>query len=59
MTRTFRKSSYSGGEGNCVLMANTLDAVADTKNPGVVLELPGLRKLVCLVQTDVITLPTR
>lgn len=29
----WRKSSYSGNQGNCVELAHTLDAVRDSKNP--------------------------
>lgn len=35
--RKWRKSSFSGQEVDCVAVANTLGAVRDTKNPGVVL----------------------
>lgn len=35
--RQWKKSSFSGQEVDCVDVANTLDAVRDTKNPGVVL----------------------
>lgn len=34
MSRTrWRKSSYTGNQGNCVEVADTLDRVRDSKNP--------------------------
>jgi hypothetical protein len=30
----WRKSSYSGQEGDCAELAHTLNAVRDSKNPG-------------------------
>lgn len=32
-TTTWRKSSHSGSESNCVELAGTLDALRDSKNP--------------------------
>ena len=46
----FRKSSYSGNEGNCVELAHT-GAVRDSKNPdGGRLEVP-LTGLIALVKS--------
>jgi hypothetical protein len=40
MTPTFRKSSYSDANGaQCVEIANTLDALRDSKNPATVLKI--------------------
>lgn len=36
--RRWRKSSFTGNQGNCVELPNTLDAVRDTKHR--VVELP-------------------
>lgn len=58
--RSFRKSSYSAPNGNCVQIANTLDALRDSKNPSVVMELgAGTRTFINLVQADAIATPTR
>lgn len=44
---TWRKSSYSGAESNCVELNKTLDAVRDSKNPsGPTLPVPTLRAFV-------------
>jgi hypothetical protein len=44
---SWRKSSHSGNEGNCVELNESLDAVRDSKNPaGPVLSVSGLRGLV-------------
>lgn len=50
-TTTWRKSSHSGSESNCVELAGTLDALRDSKNPaGPVLRL-GLGALVADVKS--------
>jgi len=41
-SRRWRKSSYSGNQGDCVELANTLDVVRDSKNPGPVLPIAAL-----------------
>jgi hypothetical protein len=49
-TNTWRKSSRSGSESNCVELAGTLDALRDSKNPvGPVLRV-GLSGLVADVK---------
>lgn len=49
---SWRKSSYSGGEGgNCIELRNTLDAVRDSKRPdGPVLAVPDLVALLDAVK---------
>jgi hypothetical protein len=45
MTLTrWRKSSYSGNQGECVELAHTLDAVRDSKNSGPALSVCDLRE---------------
>lgn len=46
-TATWRKSTYSGGEGgNCVEVRSSVDAIRDSKRPdGAVLLTPGLPAL--------------
>jgi Domain of unknown function (DUF397) len=34
MIRRWRKSSYTGTNGNCVELAHTGDLIRDSKNPG-------------------------
>lgn len=52
MTETrWRKSSYSGTDGDCVELAGTLDALRDSKNPvDGVLVTYGVRDLVRVVK---------
>lgn len=57
MTQTWRKSSWSGGNGECVEVRGERDAVRDSKNPAVVLPV-DLRAFVQLVKADRFTLPT-
>lgn len=46
MTLTrWRKSSYSGSQGECVELAHTLDAVRDSKNSGSPLAVSNLCRL--------------
>jgi hypothetical protein len=52
--RRWRKSSRSAAESNCVQVAHHLDAVGDTKNPGVVLQ-GDIRRLLDAVQAGQIT----
>ena len=42
----WRKSSYSGSQGECVELAHTLDAVRDSKHSGSALTVGGLRQFV-------------
>lgn len=39
-SRRWKKSSFSGHNGDCVEVDNRLSAVRDTKNEGVVLNVP-------------------
>ncbi|MGQ0842154.1 DUF397 domain-containing protein [Actinokineospora sp.] len=48
----WRKSSRSDNEASCVEVANTLDAVRDTKNPGPELPAPGLLALIRSLKSD-------
>lgn len=58
MTRgTWRKPSFSGAEDNCFELPGTLDAVRDSKNPGVVLPV-DMRTFVRLVKADRVSVPT-
>jgi hypothetical protein len=48
---TWRKSSYSGNQGNCVEVLGSLDAVRDSKNTGgPALPVAGLRTLVGMIR---------
>lgn len=58
MTQTWRKSTWSGGNGECVEVRGERDAVRDSKNPAVVLPVSGFPALVQLVKDGTITLPT-
>lgn len=48
----WRKSSASAPEADCVELVNTLDAVRDSKNPAVILAVPGhaVRGLLLMVR---------
>lgn len=49
--QTWRKSTRSGSQSNCVELAGTLDAVRDSKNQdGPVLAVPGLRAFVVQIK---------
>lgn len=39
MQKVWRASSYSGHDGNCLQMPGTLDALRDSKNPTVEMNL--------------------
>lgn len=48
----WRKSSFSGNQGNCVELAHTRTAIRDSKNPaGPVLLVPGLDHLISTVKS--------
>jgi hypothetical protein len=52
---TWRTSSFSGGGNNaCVQVANTLEAVRDSKNPRGGIVLADLRPLIAAIIGDVI-----
>jgi hypothetical protein len=47
----WRKSSYTGNQGNCVEVAHTKDAVRDSKNPnGPVLHAEEFPSFLAMVQ---------
>jgi hypothetical protein len=52
MIRRWRKSSYTGTNGNCVELAHTRDLIRDSKNPGPILRA-DVTALLAAVKTDV------
>jgi len=48
----WRKSSYTGTNGNCVELSNTLDRVRDSKNPSGPILRANLVALVRCVKGD-------
>jgi hypothetical protein len=58
MTQTWRKSSWSGGNGECVEVRGGRDAVRDSKNPAVVLPVGTLPMLVEQMKAGRFALPT-
>lgn len=51
----WRKSSFTGNQGNCVELASTMDAIRDSKNPAYRLPVVGLRDLLETVRHDRLT----
>lgn len=51
----WRRSSFSGNEGDCVELASTQDAIRDSKNPAYRLPVAGLRNLLETVRHDRLT----
>lgn len=50
---TWRKSSYSAAEGNCVEIRDDLSALRDSKNPdGPTLHAADLRQMLRFVKTN-------
>lgn len=48
----WRRSSFSGNQGDCVELASTLDAVRDSKNPACGLRVAGVRELLAAVRGE-------
>lgn len=48
----WRRSSFSGNQGDCVELASTLDAIRDSKNPTFGLRVAGVRELVAAVRSE-------
>lgn len=48
--RTWRTSTFSGSQGECVRVCNTIDAVGDSKSPTRVLDMPTLPVFITMVK---------
>lgn len=46
----WRKSSFSGNDGDCVELASTMDKLRDSKNPDHTMTMPALQDFVRAVK---------